>query len=61
MWPKSMQFITLLWHLLLKILAENNENWRNFKTNVFQKKTKQKLRFLFNTNLKMCILISELS
>jgi len=21
-----------LWHLLLKILAEDNENWRNFKT-----------------------------
>ena len=23
---------SLLWHILLKILAEDNENWRNFKT-----------------------------
>jgi len=30
-----------LWHLLLKILAEDNENWQNFNTNVFQKITKQ--------------------
>ena len=27
---------SLLWHLLLKILTEDDENWRNFKTNVFQ-------------------------
>jgi len=37
MWPKSMQFIVAF---IAKILAGDNENWRNFKTNVFQKKTK---------------------
>jgi len=35
-----MQFIVASIAVLLKILAEDNENWRNFKTNVFQKKTK---------------------
>jgi len=42
MWPKSMQFIVAS---IAKILAEDDENWRNFKTNVFQKKTKPQCSF----------------
>jgi len=37
MWPKSMQFIVAS---IAKNIAEDNKNWRNFKANVFQKKTK---------------------
>jgi len=33
MWPKSMQFIVAS---ITKILAEGNENWRNFKTKYFR-------------------------
>jgi len=33
MWPKSVQFTVAS---IAKILTEDNENWRNFKTNVFQ-------------------------
>ena len=33
MWPKPMRFIVAS---VAKIVTEDNENWRNFKTVVFQ-------------------------